>query len=320
VPNRISSSPVSSVSSVSSNRRPGAPGGAVPILFASVLWGSTGTVASFAPAGSDPAAVGCAGLVLGGLLLALSSRDTRTLPLSGDRRDRWLCVLGALGVAGYPATFYPAVARAGVAVATVVALGSAPVFTGLLAWLTGGARPTRRWCLATTAAVLGCALLVLGPDVSGTGRTGRAAPIDLLGVGLAAVAGLSYAAYALVGARLIARGHGSGAVLGAMFGGGALLVLPVAVVGCLHGPTTSRAGAVELYLGLVTTFLAYRLFGHGLRRTSAQVATTLTLVEPAVAAVLGVVVLGERLPLLSWGGLAVLAVALGGLVLPERRR
>ncbi|SEK53686.1 drug/metabolite transporter, DME family [Streptacidiphilus jiangxiensis] len=280
-----------------------------------MLWGSTGTVASFAPDGSDPAAVGCAGLVLGGLLLLLSSRDARRLPRSRDRRDRWLCALGALGVAGYPVTFYPAVARAGVAVATVVALGSAPVFTGLLAWLAGGARPTVRWCLATAAAVLGCALLVLGPDL-----TGGAAPIDLLGVGLAVFAGLSYAVYALVGGRLITRGHGSDAVLGAMFGGGALLVLPVPVVVGLHGAVTPRGAAVWLYLGLVTTFLAYRLFGHGLRRTSAQVATTLTLVEPAVAAVLGVLVLGERLPLFSWGGLAVLAVALGGLVLPERHR
>jgi DME family drug/metabolite transporter len=62
-----------------------------------------------------------------------------------------------------------------------------------------------------------------------------------------------------------------------------------------------------------TTFAAYLLFGLGLRHTSAAAATTLTLAEPAVAAVLGVVVLGERLPAVSWCGMAVLAVALAAL-------
>lgn len=66
----------------------------------------------------------------------------------------------------YPVTFYPAVARTGVAVATVIALGSAPVFAGLLSWITGQARPTARWTAATAAAVLGCTLPV-GPELTG---------------------------------------------------------------------------------------------------------------------------------------------------------
>jgi DME family drug/metabolite transporter len=284
-----------------------------PILLTSVLWGTTGTVASFAPAGASPVAVGAAGLVLGGLLLLLSSRGARSLPRRCTRAERRLLALGAVAVVGYPLSFYPAVAHSGVAVSTVVALGSAPVFTGLLAWLTGRARPTARWGLATTAAVLGCALLVLGPDL-----TAGAAPVDLLGVALATVSGLSYAVYTLVGGRLIAHGHASGAVLGTMFGGAALLVLPVLLGSGFTWLAAPRGAAVVLHLAVITTFLAYRLFGYGLRRTSAQTATTLTLAEPAVAAVLGVVVLGERLPLVSWCGLAVLAVALAFLVVPAR--
>ncbi|WP_052441785.1 DMT family transporter [Streptacidiphilus anmyonensis] len=287
--------------------------GPAPILVTSVLWGTTGTVASFAPAGASPVAVGAAGLVLGGLLLLLSSRGARTLPRHCTRAERRLLALGAVAVVGYPLSFYPAVARSGVAVSTVVALGSAPVFTGLLAWLTGQARPTARWGLATAAAVLGCAVLVLGPDLaSGT------APVDLPGVALATVSGLSYAVYTLVGGRLIAHGHASGAVLGTMFGAAALLVLPVLLGSGFAWLATPRGAAVVLHLAVITTFLAYRLFGYGLRRTSAQVATTLTLAEPAVAAVLGVVVLGERLPWVSWCGLVVLAVALAFLVVPAR--
>ncbi|MEU1518770.1 EamA family transporter [Streptomyces sp. NPDC005811] len=290
-------------------------GGPAPILLAAVLWGTTGTAASLAPAGAPAAAIGSAGLALGGILLFLLSRGARALPAACTRGERWLLVLGALAVAGYPVTFYPAVARTGVAVATVIALGSAPVFTGLLAWLTGRSRPTARWTAATAAAVLGCALLVLGPGLTGAGT-----PMDLTGVALAACGGLSYAVYSLIGGALITRGHSSDAVMGVLFGAAGLLVLPFLASVDLRWITTVRGAAVAGYLALFTVCLAYRLFGHGLRRTSASAATSLTLAEPAVAAVLGVTVLDERLPAASWAGLAVLALSLTLLAFPAGGR
>ncbi|MEV7022641.1 EamA family transporter [Kitasatospora sp. NPDC093558] len=282
--------------------------GPLPILAAALLWGTTGTASSLAPAGASPTSIGAAGLVLGGLLLFLSSRAARTLPRACTRRERGLLAMGAVAVVGYPLTFYPAVTRTGVAVATVIALGSAPVFTGLLGRLAGQARPGARWAGATTTAVLGCAVLVLGPELAGGG-----APVDVLGVLLAALSGLSYAAYSLIGGRLIVHGHPSGGVMGAMFGGAALLVLPVLLLGDGHWLLTFRGSAVALHLAVITTFLAYRLFGHGLRHTTAQTATTLTLAEPAVAALLGVAVLAERLPAVSWSGLGILAAGLAAL-------
>ncbi|MGW1025051.1 DMT family transporter [Streptomyces sp. NPDC002577] len=286
----------------------------MPILGAAVLWGTTGTASSLAPAGAPAAAIGASSLVLGGLILFLSARGSRSLPRKCARHERWLLALGAVAVAGYPVSFYPAVARTGVAVATVIALGSAPVFAGLLAWLTGQARPTARWVYGTAAAVSGCTVLVLGPLLAG-GTT----PVDIIGVLLAGLAGLSYSAYSLIGGKLIARGRPSNAVMGVMFGGAALLVLPVLLCSDTHWLVTVPGAAVVLHLAVVTTFLAYRLFGYGLRHTAAQVATTLTLAEPAVAAMLGVVVLGERLPIASWCGLAVLAMGLVFLTFPARR-
>ncbi|MFD1828264.1 DMT family transporter [Streptomyces desertarenae] len=297
------------------NRPAGALSGPLPILVAAVLWGTTGTASSLAPAGASAAAIGAAGMALGGLLLFLTSRGARSLPARCTGAERRLLVLGALATAGYPLTFYPAVARTGVAVATVIALGSAPVFTGLLAWAFGRTRPTARWTLATLAAVLGCVLLVLGPQFAGD--AGR---VDTLGVLLAALAGLSYAVYSLIGGRLIVRGHASGAVMGTMFGAAGLLVLPVLLSADTHWLTTARGAAVAVHLAFFTTFLAYRLFGHGLRHTTASAATTLTLAEPAVAAALGVAVLGERLPAVAWCGMAVLALGLAVLTAPAGRR
>jgi DME family drug/metabolite transporter len=159
--------------------------------------------------------------------------------------------------------------------------------------------------------VLGCTLLVLGP-----GFAGHAAPMDLTGVALAACGGLSYAVYSLIGGRLITRGRPSDAVMGVLFGGAGLLVLPLVLSLDTHWLATGRGAAVAVYLALITVFLAYRLFGYGLRRTPASVATSLTLGEPAVAAVLGVTVLGEHLPAVSWCGLAVLGLGLVLLAIP----
>jgi len=200
--------------------------GAAPVLIAAMLWGTTGTASTFAPAGAPPAAIGSAGLALGGLLLFVASRRGPSPVAAFIYSERWLLAVGAPTVAGYPLTFYPAVAKVGVAVATVIALGSAPVFAGLLGWLTGQGRPSPRWAGATLAAVAGCTLLVAGV--------------------LAALAGLSYAAYSLIGGMLITRGHASSRGMGAMFGGGSLVVLPVLLAGDTHWLATVRGAAVAL--------------------------------------------------------------------------
>lgn len=279
--------------------------GVLPVFAAAVLWGTTGTVSSFAPPGTSAAAIGAASVTFGGLLMFLGSRGAWTLPARCAPRERWLLLLGAVAVAGYPLTFYPAVARTGVAVATVVALGSAPVFAGLLSWLVEGVRPRPAWLVATGASVTGCAMLVLGQHAGDTRSEG-----ELVGVGLAALAGLSYAGYSLIGGRLIQHGHPSGAVMGLMFGGAGLLALPVLVAGGSEWLAEPRGAAVATYLALCPTVLAYALFGYGLRHTTAAVATTVTLAEPAVAAVLGVTVVGERLSAVSWWGLGVLVAGL----------
>ena len=72
---------------------------------------------------------------------------------------------------------------------------------------------------------------------------------------------------------------------------------------------TGQGLAVATYLAVLTTALAYLLYARGVR-TAVTTATTLGLAEPAVAAVFGLTVLGERLTITGLAGLGVLAVGL----------
>ncbi len=281
--------------------------GAIDVVLAASLWGTTGTVRSFSHGG--PVAVGAARLIVGGAILfflAVRSGGLRTL-----RGERTWLVAGVVAVVVYQLAFFSAVARTGVATGTVVTIGSGPVFAGVLAFAMRLGSPSRRWLVSTVGAVAGCAALTVG---------GRSAGVEPLGIALALLSGFGYASYATVASRLILRGGDSRAVIGVLFGGAGLLLVPVLL---LAGPgwlLTGRGLAAALYLGVITTGLGYVLYGRGLRTTPAAVATTLTLAEPAVAAVLGLFVLGEHLGAVAYGGLALLAASLLVLALPSRRK
>ncbi|WP_169949737.1 DMT family transporter [Microbispora sp. H11081] len=291
--------------------------GPLALVGAAVLWGTAGTVGTLATAGS--VSLAAARLVLGGTLLGVLALVTQrrarrtgrgSVPVAGAA-TRWPLAPAVVAVAGYQLCYFAAVGRTGVAIGTVVAMGSGPVFTGFLSWVIGRERPSGRWALATAAAVAGCAVLV-------TDGSGGADGADAAGIALALLAGLMYAFYAVVAARAIGGGMESGIVMGVLFGGAAVLMLPVLA---LTGPAwLAHPGGLltALYLGCATTGLAYLLYGRGLRTTPVATAATLTLAEPAVAALLGVVALHEHLSPVSWAGLVLLALGLVVVALPRR--
>ncbi len=284
------------------------PGGAGAILTAAALWGSTGTVAHFAPSGVSPVSIGAARIVIGGLAMVLiATANGAELGRLVRRRwpDRAVLIVGAVAVAGYQLSFFSAVRLTGVAIGTVLAIGSGPVFTGLISRLTGTARLSARWVAATATAIAGCSVLLTG---------GQSAGVRPAGACLALLAGLCYACYAVAAARLIGRGGSARPVMAIMFGGGGLLLLPVLLTGTLSWLLSARGLAVAGELGIATTAVAYLLYGFGLRTVQVPTAVTIGLAEPAVAALLAVTVLGERLTVSSATGLALVGVALAVLI------
>ena len=281
----------------------------IAVLGAAVLWGTTGTVASFAPEGSSPLLIGLATFGFGGLLLfVFSPRAIFRLVRRPGAAWPWL-ILGAAGIVAYPTTYYPSMSLIGVAAGNVVALGSGPLFAALLDRILRRKPLTARWVVATGVAVIGIALLSFGV----TSHAGGAAPTTaatVAGVSLGLVAGLGYAAYSVAGSAIIATGASSAASMGAMFLVGSVVMVPwffLAGPGPLAEP---RGILILLYLSVVPMALAYLAFGYGLRMLSAATATTLTLCEPLVATLLAIVVVGERLSPTGWAGFALVASGL----------
>ncbi|MFE1755492.1 DMT family transporter [Streptomyces anandii] len=292
--------------------------GALCVLAASVLWGTTGTTATLAPA-VGPLAIGAVAMGLGGLLQALIAAPRIRREAPGLRARRGTVLVGAVAVAAYPPAFYTSMRLAGVAAGTVVSIGSAPLASAVIERVVDGRRLSRRWMLGAALGLSGTVLLCLAE--AGGGRSGRGAASagpTVLGIGLGLVAGVTYDAYSFAAHRLISRGVSSGAAMGSVFGLGGVLLLPVlSVTGAPLVASWSHA-AVGAYMAVVPMFTGYVLFGWGLARVPASTATTLSLLEPAVAAVLAVSVVGERLPLPGWAGIVLVVGCLAVLTTPAR--
>lgn len=279
--------------------------GIAAISVTSLLWATTGTAATFAP-DVGPLAIGAAALGIGGLLqaaVAVSALRHERVNLLAQHR---IVMLGAGAVAVYPLAFYSSMHLAGVAVGSVVSLASAPLASGMLERCVDQ-RPLSRWWtlaagLGTAGSIALCAARLGGPAAAATST--------VLGVGLGLIAGITYALYSWVVHRLMSSGIGRAASMGSVFGAGGALLVPVLLLTGAPLVGSPQNLAVAGYVALVPMFLGYLIFGFGLTKVSASTATTITLTEPAIATVLAVLIVGERLGPLGWAGLCVIGLVL----------
>ncbi|MFF3641728.1 DMT family transporter [Streptomyces sp. NPDC002564] len=285
-------------------------GGVGLIGAAAVLWGTVGPAQLLADTGVDPVALGACRMLVGGFVLGLVTlrgAGLRTLARPGVRG--WMPVSVAV-TACFQACFLAAVDRCGSALATAAAFGTVPVVAGLCARRFGESRLGVRWVMATACAVGGLVLLLV---------PGAGARADALGVALGCVAGASFGIYIAVTGRIAARGADPSAAAPVSVVCAGLVVSPW-LFARPEGFARPESLLLVGYLGLCTTALGYLLFTKGVTRVSGATAGTLSLIEPLVAATLGVALLGERPGALAACGAVLL---LGGLVvtsLPSRDR
>src|SRR5215208_2415991 len=128
------------------------------VLLSAVCFGTTGTAQALGP-DAAPITVGAARIAIGGALRLLVARAVPAAAAPWPRRE--LGVIAA-AISVYQLSFFAAVDRTGVAVGTVVALGSAPAIAGVTARVFDAEPLTSRWAAATALACSGVLLLVLG--------------------------------------------------------------------------------------------------------------------------------------------------------------
>ncbi|MGK5550239.1 EamA family transporter [Actinomadura kijaniata] len=248
-----------------------------------------------------PTAVVTLRLLTSAIVLAFIARRALRTVLR-DHSPRSLAVAAGLGVvlAGMNLSIYLAFSRIPLGVAVTVE------FLGPLAVSIIGSRRPRDLAWAVLA---GAGVLMLA-------RGGG--DLDLVGVGLAALAGVGWAAYILLTAATGKSFSGTtGLALASLVAGVALL--PVGAASGGTGLLDPRVLLLGLGIGLLSSVIPYSLEMEALRRMPARVFGILMSLEPAVAALIGLLLLDEVLSGRQWVAVVCVMVACAGVTLSARQ-
>ncbi|OBY74908.1 DMT family transporter [Acinetobacter gyllenbergii] len=291
--------------------------GFIAVLIASILWGTTGTAASYAP-NLSPLAIGAVAMGGGGLLQALLAHKNIRSHLPQIRAYYPLLLIGMVSVAIYPLAFYSSMRMAGITIGTVISIGSAPLFTALLEKFFDKKALSKKWFISFIFGVAGVLLLSIGESHSQATTQTIATDQKALGIILGLIAALTYSLYSWAAKKMIDRGVDSKASMGLIFGFGALILLPTLFFTGSNLFDEPVNLYVVTYMMLIPMFLGYLLFGYALKTISASTATTLTLFEPLVAALFAILLVGEQLAPIGWVGMALIFMCLAVLSKADR--
>src|ERR1700678_2679283 len=205
-------------------------------------------------------------------------------------------IAGSFGIALLIMNFsiYQSFARIPLGVAVTIE------FLGPLAVAVAGSRHLRDvgWVVLAAAGVV---LLTQG----GHGH------LDLIGVLFAGVAGACWAAYIVLSSATGRRFPGSSGLAIAMVVAAVLVTPPAVVAGgrAMFRPAVLATGAV---IGVLSSVIPYRLELEALRRMPTRLFGVWMSAEPAAAALIGLVMLGQHLSILQWAAICCVMVACAG--------
>lgn len=261
--------------------------------LAPMTWGTTYVVATELLPPNHPLLVAALRSLPIGILLTAWLRQ---LP-----KGIWwwrILLLGSLNIGIFQALLFVAAYRlpGGVA-ATAGAIQ--PLLVVLFSWILLNEKPSKRSIVAAIAGFIGVGLLVLGPT----------ARLDRVGI-VAAIAG---AATMGLGTVLVKRWKRPVSLLvftGWQLAVGGIVLLPIALV--IEGPITHLSTANLLgfvYLGLVGTGVAYALWFRGIDKLKASAVSSLGLISPVVATLIGFVLLHQTFTPIQLVGIAIVLIS-----------
>jgi inner membrane transporter RhtA len=142
--------------------------------------------------------------------------------------------------------------------------------------------------------------------------------VDVIGVLLALLAGVFWAAYILIGGHISQIMDGRKAVtIGMIFA--SALVLPIAIADGLLSHLRPAMFISGVGLAVLSSAIPFTLEMSALRKIPAKTFSILMSLEPAVAALSGLVFLHEYLSMYEWLAVALIIVASGGATLTKKK-
>lgn len=277
------------------------------ILLAASLWGTTGTAQALTPSSSTPAAIAALRMLIAGIAMLLMCRTT----LFKLAHWPWgQTILAGISIAIYQVSSFSAMSMTGVAIGTMIAMGTAPIFAGILEFLIKKNKPVSAWYLSTFLALVGCSLILLPSN---------SLQLNIYGIILASIAGLSYAFYSFLISTFVEK-HPPQIVTPIVTCTGALFLFPILLNTNLEWFFSPNGWLTMVYLGLVATAFSYWIFARGLKTVQISTGVTLTLAEPLVATVLGLFFIGEQLSVTMLSGISLMFIALVLLMRPQQVR
>lgn len=201
----------------------------------------------------------------------------------------------ALGVMNF--AIYQAFERIPLGVAVTIE------FLGPLAVAVAGARGARRMAGLAWAGLAACGVLLLGQGSRGH--------LDLAGVAFALVSAAGWAGYIVLSRATGQRFSGASGLVIAMCVAAVLVTGPGVAAGApaMFRPSLLAAGAA---IGLLSSVIPYWLEFEALRRVPARVFGVWMSMQPAVAALVGLVMLAQWLSPFDWAGICCVVVASAG--------
>lgn len=268
------------------------------VIFAAVLWGTCGTAQAFAPEGVNPVVVGAVRIGIGGIGLFLIGlfKGAFKEKFRMNKKDLFI---GAICIALYQPLFFVGITKTGVAFGTVLTLGSAPIFSGIIEYFCTR-KVDKVWLISTVVSVSGCVLLFAGQGEM---------KIEIVGSVLCLTAGFFYSVFVKKTQELF-ESNSRFMVNAVLFMISGTVLIPSYIMYDASWIITLRGGLVALYLGIVTFTIPLYFFTKGLAKLATPEAVTLTLAEPLTAAILGTVLLREKLSIISIVGIVMLFVGL----------
>ncbi|MBN1332486.1 MAG: EamA family transporter [Synergistales bacterium] len=268
------------------------------IMLAGIFWGTCGTAQSMAPAGANPLILGDLRMLLGGAFLFLILSLKGSTLLTGS----WplLNTLGAaVCMAGMQLFFFSAMMKTGVAIGTMVAVGTLPVIQGLAGRLFFHEKLDIWWMIAAILAISGCILLCY--------RGNETYQLDPFGIFLAVCAS-SCGTLSNVFIKRVRDFRRPVETMAVVLFTGGLVASPLLLSLKMEWIMDPRSILVAIHLGLVTAALGYSFFAFGIKTTPLSKAGILTLTEPLTAFLLGVLLLKEQMSPLMIIGSVLLSV------------